>query len=202
MAKKKTDKVDVKSAWLIIGLTVVLAVLVVAALALRGLPGEEKHPETTGASAPTEQTTAPTGETTAPVETVPQGTVTIVDQIDGSYEQWLSAALVMVLPLEYPDFSDLEIYAPGTTDLAKKQESQGIYLKFTSGGAKVILHAAPLEAERTQAGTRDVNSMQIGFATMDAVSGEGLDFSAMERLLLEDLGEHIAQTMLPAVYQR
>lgn len=203
MAKKKTDKVDAKSAWLIILLTVVLAALLVAALALRGLPGGENLPETTGGSAVTpEQTTAPAEETTVPVETVTQGTVTIVDQIDGTYEQWLSAAMIMVLPLEYPGFSDLEIYAPGSTDLAKKQESQGIYLKFTSGGAQVILHAAPLEAERTQPGTRDVNSMQTGFATMDTVSGENLDFGAMEQLQIADLGEHLAQIMLPAVYQR
>lgn len=184
MANKKTGKVDKKGAIVIIALTVVLAVLIVAALSLRDMPQNL-------------QSGKDIQETTAPKESIP-----IVVQDQGTYEKWLSAALVMVLPLEYPDFSDLEIYAPGTTDLAKKQESQGIYLKFTSGGAKVILHAAPLEAERTQAGTRDVNSMQIGFATMDAVSGEGLDFSAMERLLLEDLGEHIAQTMLPAVYQR
>lgn len=203
MAKKKINKVDAKSAWLIILLTVVLAVLLVAALALRGLPGEEKTPGTTAAStAAPEQTTAPDAETTVPVETVTQGTINLIDQIDGTYEQWLAAGMVMVLPLEYPDFAQLEIYAPKQTALADKQESEGVYLRFTSGGEQVVLHAAPLEAERTEAGTRDMSTMQTGYATLDAVSGEGLDFTAMEQFTPESLSGHIAQVLLPSVYQR
>ncbi len=184
MAKRQSTKVNKNMAALIIGLTVVLAMLLVVMLALRNLPENGENP---GSS--TAQTTEPTG-------------MDILKQIDGTYEQWLAAGMVMVLPLEYPDFTDLQIYAPGETKLADKQQSAGIYLQFTSGGEQVILHVTPLEAERSQLGTRDLSTMQTGFAAIDTVSGEDPDFASMKQLTLESLSEHIQQVMLPAVYQR
>lgn len=184
MAKRKSTKVNKNMAALIIGLTVVLGMLLVVMLALRGLPGNEENP---GSS---------TAQTTEPIGT------DIFKQIDGTYEQWLAAGMVMIVPLEYPDFEDLQIYAPGETKLADKQQSAGIYLQFTSDGEQVILHVTPLEAERTQQGTRDLSTTQTGFAAIDVVSGEKPDFASMKQLTLESLSEHIQQVMLPAVYQR
>ncbi len=193
--KRKSTKVNKNLAVTIIALTAALAVLIVAVLALRnwkpGTPSQTDPVETTV----TQQTTAPQ-ETTQPAPTQPP--IQLEEQVDGTFEQWTAAGMLMLLPLEYPDFADLEIYVTGETALADRMESKGVYLKFTSGGAQVILHAAPLAAERKEPGTRDMTSKQTGFATMDVVTG--VDLSQYTLLTLDSLNDHIRQVTLPSMY--
>lgn len=194
--KKKSTKVDGKMAFTIIALTVVLAVLVAAAMALGGLP-EKPGGETT----PLE--TAPTGDQTQPTvtdETLPQNTIQVTEQIPGSYEQWLAAAMVMGVSLEYPDFADIEVFAPTDTPLADKMTSGGVYVRFVSGGETVLLHALPIAQVRSEPGTRDLSSMQIGYASLSAVEEAPETLSDMHAYTLEDLSDYIQQSLLVSVY--
>lgn len=193
--KKKSTKVDKNMAWVIIALTVVLGVLLVAMLTLGKLPGNNAQ-ETTGAAI---QPSGGSQQTQSGQETTSSDYQVIV-QTDGTYEQWLAAGMVLVIPLEYPDFDQLEIYAAGETALDDKSQSSGVYVRFSSGGQQVILHSVPLEEERSEAATRDLSTMQIGFATLDAVSGEGVDFASMKQYTMEELDEYLRQTVLPSLY--
>lgn len=199
MANKKarSTRVDKNMAWMIIGLTLVLALLLAAVLILGRLPGGQEKPN------PGQSTTAPKETAPAqsvPEETVPQSTIQVTEQIPGNYEQWLAAAMVMGVSLEYPDFSELELYAASDTELAAKAESQGVYLRFISGGETVLLHGTPLAQERTEAGTRDIYSMQAGFSALTEVDAASVDLSSMEVYTMDSLADYIQQSLLVSVY--
>lgn len=197
--KKKSTKVNMKIAIAVIALTVVLAVLAVLAMVLRDLP-EEPGGETT---VPVSQETEPAGgqtQQTAPVETIPPNTIQVTEQIPGNYEQWLAAAMVMGISLEYPDFADFEIYTPSDTPVADKLTSGGVYVRFVSGGETVLLHALPIEQVRTEPGTRDLSSMQIGYAALSVVEEAPAELLDMQSYSLDDLNEYIRQSLLVSVY--
>ena len=81
-----------------------------------------------------------------------------------------------------------------------KFSSDGAYIIFTSGGNRIAIHSVALEGERTDAGTVDISTEAIGYATFDKVDSDSVDVSAMEELALEDLTELISQSLLVSIY--
>lgn len=144
----------------------------------------EKTPEETkgGSSA----------ETQPPVE--------IVQRADAEYESWLAAAMLMGISMEYPDFELTGIYVASGTSLEDKMNSQGAYILFTSGGEAMAVHSVPTNGERSAAGTRDLSTETLGFATFDSVDPASVDTKSMKQLAVEDLSELIAQSLLVSVY--
>lgn len=144
--------------------------------------------------------TPETKPTQKPTEPVPQPPVTIPQMKEASYEQWLSASMVVGLSMSYPDFQLQGIYVAGETALEDKMSSGGAVIRFTSGGKELALRSTPLEAERDTAGTIDLSTQTLGFATFDVVDASAVNTAAMTEVALEDLGELIEQSLLVSLY--
>ena len=149
--------------------------------------------------APTEPMTQPSEPyQTEVLETSPP--VVIVQQADAEYERWLASALVVAVSMEYPDFIPDQIYSASSTSLEEKFRSDGVYIVFSSNGATKAIHSKPISGERSEAGTKDISSETIGFATFDFVDPSNINVDSMHRIALEDLGELIAQSLLISIY--
>lgn len=158
------------------------------------LPGQTEPSVTV----PVETTPAQTEpEYTEPVYTDP--TAPIAD-LEGSYEHWLSAAMVMAVSLEYPRFELVGIWAASATEISEAASSAGAYVLIRVGGQDVLIHSRPLKAERTQSGTRDLFTAQLGFATFDEVDPAKVDLSKLKEFSVEDISDMIAQSLLVTLY--
>lgn len=145
---------------------------------------------------------------TPPVEgtdSQPQGTDTqstngLVQQAKADYEKWLAAAMVVGVSMEYPEFELDGIYAASATSVADKKNSDGVYILFTSGGESMALYGVALDAERTAAGTKDISTEALGFATFDLVDPASVDTDSMTEIKIEELEELINQSLLVSIY--
>ena len=194
MALSKNKKI-----LLIAGIVIAVAAVAVAVI-LAGQGGKEPAPATEPVSTstnPTQPSEQPTTAPTQPVQTLPPAVWETMPEIDATYEQWLAAAMFLVMPLEYPDFQLEGIYAASQTELDQKSSSQGVYFCFQSGGEQVWIHSAPLQGNRSEKGTTDLHTAQLGYASFDRV--EAVDVSAMTELTLADLAEPMTYTMLPGL---
>lgn len=217
--KKKTSKLPV---FLIVAVVLILSVVLVMLLkgndggaqtdpskgaeisgTQAGSTGETTKPlggeeDSSGAVQGTEN---PTGETQVPSTAVTQPPIEIVERKDAEYEKWLAAAMMVCVSMDYPDFELEGIYAASASSLADKMESEGAYIIFTSGGVRMAIHSAALEAERTGAGTKDISTEAIGFASFDLVDPAAVDTANLQELDLEELSELIAQSILVSIYE-
>lgn len=149
------------------------------------------------------QTEAPEKSTEAPasvVSTEPPP-VQIIQRADAEYEKWLAATMLVCVSMEYPDFQLEGIYAASSTALEDAMDSKGAYIFFTSGGLQLAFHSMPLAEERTEAGTKDISSQTLGFATYDLVSASAVDTASLTEIKVDDLGELISQSVLVSIYQ-
>lgn len=152
------------------------------------------------APAETTQAQSPVQET-EPIETVTPATVVLVEKVEATYEEWLAAGMVVAISMEYPEFEIEGIYLAGETDLSERQNSSGVYVVFTADGTKQTVHGFPLAAERTQKGTVDLHTMDLGFAAFDPVETASVNTGACRQIGMEDLSELIAQSILVSLYE-
>lgn len=188
---------------LVAALAVVLAGLIVSLVVLGQGSGEK--PQATPAA-----TTL--GDTTTPVQTTPEETThsqnlttpftTPPQRADGSYEQWLAAAGVFGVTMEYPEFQLLGIYAPGQTPLEERQSSAGVYIHILFEDQPLLIHCAPLTAERSAKGTTDIYTSELGYNTFDLVDASAVALDTMPQLQMQELEVYFEQTILPALYSR
>ena len=125
-----------------------------------------------------------------------------IQKADASYERWLAAAMITAISLQYPDFEIKGIYLTAENRLYSSFQSSGAYVTFTSGGEPLAIHSKPLEEERTEAGTIDLYTMDLGFATFDEISVETLDTEGMQSVEVEELSKLISQSVLVSLYER
>lgn len=213
LKKKKTSPV-----WIILAVAAVLALaaLVYFSVSKFTVPNEEKLEATSATDSQeenqdlqnevatddteaTEQTTLST-EPEQHQETVTQPTVIITQRAEAEYEKWLAAAQIVCVSMEHPDFQLEGVYAASATGIEDKFSSDGAYIIFTSGDSRIAIHSKALEGERADAGTVDISTEAIGYATFDKVDPDSIDASAMEELALEDLSELISQSLLVSIY--
>ena len=161
---------------------------------------QELQNDTTPHNTESAEQITPSAEPEQNQQTVPQPTVVIVQRAEAEYEKWLAAAQVVCLSMEYPDFQLEGVYAASATSMEDKFSSDGAYIIFTSGGNRIAIHSKALDRERTTAGTIDISTEAIGYATFDKVDASSIDVSAMEELALEDLSELISQSLLVSIY--
>lgn len=159
-------------------------------------PEDQPEPviEDTDSTEPTEEM-----EETTP-ETTPTTTVIIEERAKAEYEEWLSAAMIVCVSMEYPDFNLEGVYAASATALDDKFSSDGAYVVFTSLGNRVAIHAKALEQERTDPGTVDISTEVIGFASFDQINPDSIDFASLEELNVNDMNELISQSLLISIY--
>lgn len=131
-----------------------------------------------------------------------QSSINLHQKADASYERWLAAAMVTAISLHYPDFQINGIYLTAETELSSASESSGAYVTFTSGEESLMICSKPLEEERTEAGTIDLYTMDLGFATFDEVDVETVNTEGMLSVEAAELSELISQSMLVSLYER
>ena len=127
--------------------------------------------------------------------------IEIVEKSDASYERWLAAGMVTAVSMQYPDFEIEGIYLTGETDPADKMQSGGAYVIFTADGTETAVQSTPLEAERTDAGTTDLYTRDLGFATFDVVDPAQIDTGACVAVSMDELEELISQSLLVSLYE-
>ena len=140
----------------------------------------------------------------AEVETVeeePVEPMEVTERADATYEQWLAAGTVVALSMQYPDFELDGIYLTGETELSDKAESEGVYVVFTADGAQQAVHTSPLEEERTESGTIDLYTMDLGFAAFELVDAAAVDTASLQQVEIGDLEELISQSLLVSLYE-
>ena len=208
--EKSEKKIQNKlSFWIL--LLLLIAVLAIVAITCISHSGENIPPSQAASTENSDKDSAPTGSVVPEDSTTPEETqesieethppVVIVQKADAEYEKWLAAAMVVCVSMEYPDFELEGVYAASSTNLEDKFSSEGAYILFTSDGNQIAIHANALEQERTAAGTKDISTEAIGFASYDFVAPENIDFDSMEEINPEDLGELIAQSILISIYE-
>lgn len=129
-----------------------------------------------------------------------QESVAIQQQVEAEYEKWLSSAMVMALSMEYPDLEIRGIYTATNTAMSDKLTSDGVYIIFNTGGSELVVHSFPLEEERTEGGTTDISSMNLGFASLDLVDSLPAGEDTMIQYSMDDLGDTISQSLLVSLY--
>lgn len=133
-------------------------------------------------------------------EQAPEAKYVEYERADAPYEHWLAAAVVTGISMDYPDFELEGIYATGETELEQCSNSEGIYVIFASSGEKKCIYAAPLDAARTETGTKDIASDVIGYASYEEVSVDSMDVSRYQGIEIEDLDTLIGQSEQVTVY--
>ncbi len=130
----------------------------------------------------TEQSTAPT-----------EPTVTKI------YEHYLASLALYALVFEYPDFQIEGIYAASIVPMDKQEQSKGVYVAFESFGAKLIAYISYLPAERTEAGTTDLYSPDVGYATFDFVDSMPENLTQLHE---QDFVEAMNEVSMPTTLSR
>lgn len=126
----------------------------------------------------------------------------IVQQADADYEEWLAAAMLIGVSMEYPDFKFDGLYTSSETSIESKANSDGVYIVFESKGKKMALHSSALDGERNTAGTKDLSTQALGFETFDSVDPSSVRTESMTKLDVADLEELINQSLLVSVHAR
>lgn len=168
---------------------------------------EESLSETTTTDGQTKPTESSESATTGTVETEPEetklpGVLVTVPDIEGTYEQWLAAAMYYIPFMDYPEYTVVGLYTRTSTALEKKMDSDGVYMLLSNGVEELLFHSAPLADHRTEKGTTDLHTAQLGYATFDRVDAKTVDLAAMISLDPESLAEMMSYTGLPGLYSR
>lgn len=117
------------------------------------------------------------------------------------YEEWLAASVVTAISMSYPDFELQEILAASETGMDEMEQSEGVYVKFNSGGETIVIYSKPLNEERTEKGTVDLHEEKLGFATFDTVAADTLNGKELAAIDMNALNELIAESLLVSLYE-
>lgn len=177
-----------KNIWILVSAAVII-IIVMSVLALLRFYGKSNTGSDSSANGAAEDKT----EESYQMETV--------EKADASYERWLAAGMVTAISMQYPDFSIEGIYLSGETELSDKFESAGAYVVFTADGEETAVQSMPLEAERTDAGTTDLYTRDLGFATFDVIDSSQIDTGSCEQIEMNDLTDLISQSLLVSLYE-
>ena len=130
-----------------------------------------------------------------------QGDDITISSEEAVYEEWLAASVVTAISLSYPDFELQEILAASETGMGEMEQSEGVYVKFNSGGETIVIWSKPLNAERTENGTVDLHEENLGFATFDTVTADSLNGKELKSIDMNALSELIAESLLVSLYE-
>lgn len=187
-AKKQRKEKEHQKRSLIAVIVIVLLILVTAALVLFWWLNRNDGENADNGQSSSAEEAQDTGSS-----------IELEERTVASYERWLAAAVLTGISMEYPDFESVSFYFANETDLSDKASSAGIYVTFTVNGEEKCIRSLPLEAERNDAGTRDLSSEVINFASFDEVSASEIpaEYSAVE---IADINELIMQSARVMVY--
>lgn len=181
--KKKTRYDKKRKLWPVIAAVIVVLALA-AAVVIYAMTGSPSSDGSQG---------------NASSDEVPEVDLELENRVEAPYEHWLSAAVLTGISIEYPSFEPGGFYTAGETTIEDKTSSAGVYVIFSADGEEKCIRSTPLEAERSDAGTKDIYSETIGFATFEEVDVSEIPegFSAVD---IDNIDELITQSTRVAVY--
>lgn len=141
------------------------------------------------------------GEDIPVVKEEPNAKAKIIKKKDASYEEWLAAAMMVAVSLKGEEFDVEHIYYKEETSLENKENSEGVYLIYKTGGKSVCVKSTPLEKERSKKGTVDISTQDLGFATFDTVNKNDKDFNGWKEIKEDSISDLISQSMLVSLYE-
>lgn len=144
---------------------------------------------------------SPTTATDVLDEEEQAGDDTTISSEEAVYEEWLAASVVTAISLSYPDFELQEIMTATKTGMSEMDQSEGVYVKFKSGGEAIVIHSKPIENERTEKGTMDLHEEKLGFATFDVVKEDALKDDGLIVIDMNSLSELISESLLVSLYE-
>lgn len=131
----------------------------------------------------------------------PSNTFEIQERMDASYERWLASEVMIGISMQYPDFTFENVYLGGETEIAEKTKSKGVYVVFHADGEEKVIHSVPLNDERTESGTKDLYSRDLGFATFDEIALEEMEADTFLQAEPEEFDDLISQSLLVSLYE-
>lgn len=139
-------------------------------------------------------------ESSAQVEG-PAGHAEIVNQLDCSYEEYLAAAGLSALTVQYEGFEPKKILCDSKHSINDAAQSKGVYLIYNGVDGEQCLHLYYLEKERTEAGTMDLYSQSVGYAAMDEASIEEAEKAGFTETTVDALEPVIKQLLLTTILE-
>lgn len=127
--------------------------------------------------------------------------VEVIERADVSYERWLAAGMVTAISMQYPAFEINAIYLESETEMSDKISSAGATVVFSSSGESYAVQSRPLSDERTETGTIDLYTKDLGFATFDPIDPASVDSTDKIQVEIEELDELISQSILVSLYE-
>lgn len=127
------------------------------------------------------------------------GSVEIIEQAEASYEEWLAAAMVVAVSMQYEDFIIDGIYL--SDENSTRENSQGVCVLFTAGDDHQAVWSEPIDEERADSGTIDLYTKSLGFATFDIVDAAYVNTMDKQEIGIDDLEDLISQSMLVSLYE-
>ena len=121
--------------------------------------------------------------------------IEIPEKAEAKESEWLAAAAVIGISLQYAEFEIEEIYV-------SEENNKETYIIFKSNGEQMVIHSKALTEERKEAGTKDIYTEMLGFSTFDEVSLSDVKKENMDLIELKELDELIAQSLLVSIYER
>lgn len=132
-----------------------------------------------------------------------EATETASTEKDDIYEYWLAAQAVTGISMKYFMGFEIEgIYITGETPLNAPEESDGVCVIFTTGGERLAVKSYYIGVERDMAGTMDIGSQNLGLATFDIGTAEGVSTEGMTEITVDDISTLIEKLLLVTIYER
>lgn len=125
----------------------------------------------------------------------------IVEKAEANYERWLAAGMIVGISLHYPEYEFTGIYLASDSEMGNSVDSNGVYIVFECEGEEIAIHSKPLKEERTESGTRDLYTKDLGFATFNEIDAGNIKVEDCEPVSMEELTELIGQSMLVSIYE-
>lgn len=124
-----------------------------------------------------------------------------VEKAEASYERWLAAAMMVSLPFNYSDVEVQHIYYVSEHEVEDKMESEGVYMVFTSEGDTYCIYCKPLSEQRTESGTCDLYTKDLGFASYEEIDENSINADDYEEIDVDSLSELASQSLLVSLYE-
>ena len=125
----------------------------------------------------------------------------VIEKTDAIYEEWLAAAMVIMVSFDYAVFEIKEVYYNSETDLNDKLKSKGVYMSFVANGEQKCIYCQPLKEENKKEGSVNLYTSDLGFTSVEFVKEADVDFKEYKQLSVDDLTELIQQSMQVSVYR-
>lgn len=198
MENNKSKKVKIIAAVCIVLILAVIIALVVTQKDSKKTSGGENV--TTEESGSEKKTSEESDEEIIESEESAETEQVLIERVEASYEEWLASAALIGMTMQYPDFEQEEIYLASETELDDHSKSKGVYIIFEIEGEKRALSVQPLNEERSEAGTNDLYTSDLGYATFDEIKAKDVKTKEMTKVEVDDLTEEIEQSILVTIY--